>query len=113
MARASSSFEASLPPPRAKSGFPPPLPPTIGAIGTDLESGENPESVDLLALDPALDKLCKFDRRLADVVQFRFFAGLSVEQTAEVMGVAPRTVKRDWNFARAWLKQEMDGAVKQ
>lgn len=78
---------------------------------TDLESGEDPESVDLLALDPALDKLCTFDRRLADVVQLRFFAGLTVEQTAEVMGVAPRTVKRDWNFARAWLKQEMEGAA--
>ncbi|MBL8999992.1 MAG: sigma-70 family RNA polymerase sigma factor [Phycisphaerae bacterium] len=75
---------------------------------TDLESGGDPENVDLLALDPALDKLCRFDRRLADVVQLRFFAGLSVEQTAEVMGIAERTVKRDWNFARAWLKQKME-----
>jgi RNA polymerase sigma factor (TIGR02999 family) len=65
------------------------------------------ETVDLLSLDRALDKLAALPGRLLEVVQLRFFAGLSVEQTAMVMGTSPRTVKRDWNFARAWLRDEM------
>ena len=71
-------------------------------------SGETDiESIDLLSLDHALDKLSSEPGRLTEVVHLRFFAGLSVEQTAAVMGVSPRTIKRDWNFARAWLRDEM------
>lgn len=63
--------------------------------------------VDLVKLDSALDKLAVMDPRLADVVQLRFFAGLSVEQVAEAMGSSSRTVKRDWSFAKAWLHREL------
>lgn len=73
----------------------------------ELESDGDPEAVDVLALDSALEKLAKLDERAARVVHLRFFAGLSVEQTAEVLESSERTVKRDWNFARAWLRQEM------
>lgn len=65
------------------------------------------ESIDLISLDHALNKLSSEPGRLTEVVHLRFFAGLSVEQTAAVMGVSPRTIKRDWNFARAWLRDEM------
>lgn len=73
----------------------------------ELESDADPEAVDILALDSALEKLAALDERAARVVHLRFFAGLSVEQTAEVLESSERTVKRDWNFARAWLRQEM------
>jgi RNA polymerase sigma factor (TIGR02999 family) len=73
----------------------------------ELESDADPEAVDILALDSAMEKLGTLDERAARVVHLRFFAGLSVEQTAEVLESSERTVKRDWNFARAWLRQEM------
>ncbi len=73
----------------------------------DLEDSTNPDSVDLLGLDRALDRLSQEPGRLTEVVHLRFFAGLTVEQTAAVMGVSPRTIKRDWNFAKAWLRDEM------
>jgi RNA polymerase sigma factor (TIGR02999 family) len=57
----------------------------------------------ILALDGALDRLRAVDERGATVVRLRFYAGLSVEETADVLGVTSRTVKRDWTFARAWL----------
>jgi len=76
---------------------------------TELDSNTTPDAVDLLALDQALENLSKMDPRLTEVVHLRFFAGLTVEQAAEVMGVSPRTVKRDWNFARAWLHGAMTG----
>jgi RNA polymerase sigma factor (TIGR02999 family) len=78
---------------------------------TDLGSGDAAaESLDLVALDDALGRLGALDHRLREVVMFRFFAGLSVEQTAEVMSVSPRTVKRDWEFARTWLHRELTAA---
>ena len=64
-------------------------------------------SVDLLALDGALSALAAFDARQAHIVELRFFGGLTVEETAETMGVSPATVKRDWTLARAWLKREL------
>ena len=73
----------------------------------DLPEATDPESVDLLSLDQALDKLSQLPGRLTEVVHLRFFAGLSVDQAATVMGTSARTVKRDWNFARAWLRDEM------
>ena len=63
--------------------------------------------VDLLAVDEALEKLAAFDPQQAQIVEVRFFSGLSVEETAEVLGVSPRTVKRDWSVARAWLRREI------
>jgi RNA polymerase sigma factor (TIGR02999 family) len=63
--------------------------------------------VDLLAIDEALDRLAVIDEQQARVVELRFFSGLSVEETAAAMGVSPKTVKRDWSVARAWLRREI------
>jgi RNA polymerase sigma factor (TIGR02999 family) len=63
---------------------------------------------DLLALDEALDRLELSAPRLRQVVECRFFAGLSVEETAEVLALSPATVKRDWVAARAWLNRELE-----
>jgi RNA polymerase sigma factor (TIGR02999 family) len=62
----------------------------------------------LIALDEALEALEKFDERKARVVELKFFGGLSVEETAEVLKMSPRNVMRDWNLARAWLMREME-----
>ncbi len=68
------------------------------------------DPVDLEALDAALTRLASFDGRQARVVELRYFAGLSVEETADVLESSPRTVKRDWHMARAWLRREMSRA---
>ena len=65
-------------------------------------------SDDVLALDEAITQLENEDARAAQVVQLRFFAGLSVEETADVMGVSERTVMREWAFARARLYQLLE-----
>ncbi len=65
------------------------------------------KSVDLVALDDALTRLEKFDERQARVVELRYFSGLSLNETAEVLGVSNVTVRRDWNMAKAWLLQEI------
>jgi RNA polymerase sigma factor (sigma-70 family) len=62
---------------------------------------------DLIALDDALKSLVRLDPRKAQIVELRFFGGLSVEETAEVMKVSPRTVMREWNLGRAWLYREL------
>jgi RNA polymerase sigma factor (TIGR02999 family) len=67
--------------------------------------------VDLLALDRALDALAKLDARQSKIVELRFFAGLSIEDTSEVLGMSPATVKRDWVTARAWIYRSMTGRV--
>lgn len=64
---------------------------------------------DLVVLDDALQALARFDSRKAEVVELRFFGGLSVEETAEVLKISPVTVMRDWSTARAWLYREMSG----
>ena len=69
--------------------------------------GERDE--DLVALDNALQALACFDSRKAQVVELRFFGGLSVEETAEVLKVSPITVMRDWSTAKAWLYRELSG----
>ena len=68
------------------------------------------QPVDIILLNTALDKLAALDRRQAQLVELRFFAGLSVEETAEVIGISPATVKRDWSSARAFLHREITGA---
>ncbi|MBL9150786.1 MAG: sigma-70 family RNA polymerase sigma factor [Phycisphaerae bacterium] len=73
-----------------------------------LAIGVEADSVDMLALDAALERLAASDRRKHDVVMLRFFAGLSIEQTAEALGVATATVERDWTFAKAWLFRELE-----
>lgn len=65
-------------------------------------------SADLIALDDALEKLAAIDARKGKVVEMRFFGGLSVEETAEALGVSPLTVKRDWKMAKAWLYNSLN-----
>jgi RNA polymerase sigma factor (TIGR02999 family) len=64
-------------------------------------------SVDLIGLDDALQKLEKIDPQQGKIVELRFFSGLSIEETATVLGISPATVKRDWAAARAWLYREV------
>ena len=63
--------------------------------------------VDLLAIDEALDRLAKIDAQQAQIVELRFFSGLTVEETAAALSISPKTVKRDWSVARAWLRREI------
>lgn len=63
--------------------------------------------VDLIALDEAIGRLGTIDPRKVRVVEMRYFAGMSVDQTADVLNVSPATIKRDWEFARAWLLREV------
>jgi RNA polymerase sigma factor (sigma-70 family) len=72
-----------------------------GPVQTDVE--------DLLSLDDALTELQKEDEQLAKLVELRYFVGMTIDDTAQVLGVSPRTVKRNWTYARAWLKRQMDG----
>ena len=65
------------------------------------------KDVDVIALDDALNTLAELDPRQSRVVELRFFAGLSLEETSEVMGIATATVQRDWTAARAWLHREI------
>ena len=67
-------------------------------------------STELIALDDALKRLAGFDERKRRVVELRFFGGLSVEETADVLKVSVNTVKRDWSTARAWLFKEVSGS---
>ena len=78
-----------------------------GASGSDPGDGMAPEQ--LLDLNAALERLAALDEREARVVTLRYFGGLTVEQVAEVLGVAPRTVDNDWRHAQAWLRHELSG----
>jgi len=64
-------------------------------------------AADLIALDDALNALARFDERKSQIAELRYFGGLSVEETAEALGVAPVTVMRDWRLAKAWLYREL------
>jgi len=70
--------------------------------------GPEPEA-NLVALDDALRRLAEVDRRKSQVVELRFFGGLDVKQTAEVMKVSADTVMRDWKMAKVWLLRELSG----
>jgi RNA polymerase sigma factor (TIGR02999 family) len=72
------------------------------------ESESQRTEVDIVALDDALRDLAKIHAQQSRVVELRFFAGLSIEDTSEVLGISPSTVKRDWNTARVWLYRELD-----
>lgn len=69
---------------------------------------EEPRAVDLVALDIALAELAAFDPDQAKLVELRFFAGCTIEETAEILGVSDGTVKREWRLARAWLNRAVD-----
>jgi len=79
-------------------------------VTLDAELVPSPEpAVDVLALDRALDALAAVDDRKSRVIELRFFGGLSVEETAEVLHVSADTVKRDWRLAKLWLLRELEG----
>lgn len=73
----------------------------------ELELAAQERGVEVLALDEALAALARFDRRKARVVELRYFGGLTIEETAEVLSVSVDTTKRDWRLARAWLLAEL------
>ena len=75
----------------------------------DVLLGAQARGIDILALDEALESLAEFDVREARVVELRYFGGLSVEETAEVLSITPVRVKRDWNRAKAWLYGVLTG----
>ena len=72
----------------------------IGEISTD-------ENQNLIELDVALNELASFDQRQAKIIELRYFGGMGVDETAEVLGISPATVKREWRTARAWLYQKL------
>ncbi len=77
---------------------------TVAVTGQDL---------DVVALDEALERLAQIDEQQSRVVELRFFSGLTVEETAEVMHISKATVKRDWSMAKAWLHRELSGDTDQ
>lgn len=72
----------------------------------------NQRDLRLVALDDALNVLATLDERQSHIVELRFFGGLSIDETSQVLGVSPATVTREWTAARAWLYREMDGAAR-
>ena len=76
-------------------------------VATAEVDGGAESAPELLALDRALEELEKIDPQQAKIVELRFFGGLTVEETAEVAGISPRTVKREWRTAKAWLRREI------
>ena len=71
--------------------------------------GMRSRGIDMLALDQALESLSKIDARKSRMVELRYFGGLSVEETADVLGVSPETTKRDWRIAKVWLFAALTG----
>ena len=74
-----------------------------------LRGGNESQVIDLIELDRALHELARHDAQLERIVELRYFGGLSVEETAAAIGLSEATVKRHWNFARAWLLVELEG----
>jgi RNA polymerase sigma factor (TIGR02999 family) len=75
----------------------------------DIEPAALEPGVDLLALNEVLEKLETHDQRKADLVKLRFFAGLTIEEAAQVLDIATSTADKDWAYARCWLRLEMEG----
>jgi len=73
----------------------------------DVDPSTPGQQIDLIALDEALRHLERVDPQQGRIVELRYFSGLTVEEIAEVIGVSPSTVKRDWGLARAWLRREL------
>ncbi len=86
-----------------------------GVVTLELESCDSGIGVDqseeILAIDEALGRLALLDAQQARVVEMRYFAGMTVEETAEVMAISPRTVKREWSMAKAWLRIQIPSAT--
>lgn len=73
----------------------------------DVQAVVKGKDLDVVALDEALDRLAQVDEQQSKIVELRFFSGLTVEETAEVLGISTATVKRDWSMAKAWLHREI------
>lgn len=85
-----------------------------GGSRVELQEAEHPlqqSDIDVTALDDALNRLAEFDANLCQLVELRFFGGLSIEDTAAVMSVSTSTVKREWAAARAWLNRELEASL--
>lgn len=82
--------------------------PLEDALTVAAETTSEAVKIDLIALDSALDRLAARDERLARIVELRYFSGLTVEETAEVLKISEMSVKRDWNVAKAWLHREIN-----
>jgi RNA polymerase sigma factor (TIGR02999 family) len=85
-----------------------------GALRVSLDEGvivSEERAADVVALDDALARLAGLDHRQSRIVELRFFGGLNIEETAEVLEVSPGTVMRDWTLAKAWLRREISGDV--
>ena len=86
-----------------------------GGVDEDIELNDSiliatqSKDLDLLALDDALRRLAEMDEQQARIVELRYFGGLTIEETSEVMGIAPATIKRDWKLTKAWLYRELGG----
>jgi RNA polymerase sigma-70 factor, ECF subfamily len=80
-------------------------------VGAGFSRPEQAGDIDVLALDEALSRLATLDSELAKIVELRYFAGLTVEEVADVTGTSPATVKRQWALARAWLKRALEGGA--
>ena len=76
-----------------------------------LAAAKQPDS-DLVAIDDALKSLAAIDPRKSQVVEMRFFGGLSAKETAEILKISPETVQRDWKLAKSWLRRELRGEGK-
>lgn len=79
----------------------------ISVTSLDDQAVTSERSVDIVALDEALERLATVDPQQSRIVELRFFAGLSIEETAEALDISPATVKRDWTTARMWLHREL------
>lgn len=79
------------------------------ALNDSILIAERTGDVDLLALDEALNRLAAMDEQQARIVELRYFGGLTIEETSSVMGIAPATIKRDWQLTRTWLYRELSG----
>jgi len=77
----------------------------------DAEGIAYEKGADLVALDDALNELATFDERQSNIVELRFFGGLSLEETAEALRISTRTVQREWSLAQAWLYRELSRGV--
>ena len=82
---------------------------TINLDNTQEIGAKQNASIDILELNETLEGLAQLNHRQSQVVELRFFAGMSVEETSEVLNVSERTVKDDWRFAKAWLRSELGG----
>jgi RNA polymerase sigma factor (TIGR02999 family) len=84
-----------------------------GGAGTltldDADAAATPNTVDVIALNSALEQLARVEERPSRVVELKFFAGLTIEETALALGVSPATVERDWAVAKAWLYRRLAG----